>query len=83
MSSSIKEKIIVRGGTENVFDALTSPAGYCAWWSKDCQIAQKPGGESKLKFNKNGTIVSMRFRVDEVVPDKSVSWTCVGHDMDS
>ena len=56
--SSIKEKIIVRGSTEKVFDALTSNAGYNGWWSKDCQIAEKPGGESKLKFNKNGTIVA-------------------------
>jgi len=83
MSSSIKEKIIVRGSTEKVFDALTTNAGYRGWWSKDCQIAEKVGGESKLKFDKNGTIVSMRFRVDEVAPNKAVRWTCVGHDMDS
>lgn len=31
MSSSIKEKIIVRGSTEKVFDALTSTAGYRGW----------------------------------------------------
>lgn len=81
--SSIKEKVIVRGSTDKVFDALTSTSGYRGWWSKDCQIAEKPGAESSLKFNKNGTIVSMRFRVDEVVPKKSVRWTCVAHDMDS
>jgi uncharacterized protein YndB with AHSA1/START domain len=83
MSSSIKEKIIIRGSKEKVFDALTSPAGYRSWWSKDCQIAEKPGGESRLKFDKNGTIVSMRFRVDEIVPEKSVRWTSIAHDMES
>jgi len=73
----------VRGSTDKLFDALTSTAGYNGWWSKDCQIAEKPGGESKLKFNKDGAIVSMGFRVDEVVPQKAVRWTCVAHDMES
>ena len=81
--SSIKEKLIVRGSAHRVFEALTSQAGYLGWWSKDCQIAQKPGDESRLKFNKEGTIVSMRFRLDETAREKSVRWTCVGHDMES
>jgi len=83
MSSSIKEKLIVRGSTTKVFEALTQQAGYTGWWSKDCQIAKKVGEESKLKFNKEGTIVSMRFRLDEASAKKSVRWTCVGHDMES
>jgi uncharacterized protein YndB with AHSA1/START domain len=83
MNSTIKEKVIVRGGTGKVFEALTEQAGYNGWWSKDCQIGRKAGEESKLKFNKDGNIVSMRFRVDEVVPGKTVRWTCVGHDMES
>ena len=81
--SVIKEKIIVRGDVGDVFDALTEQSGYNGWWSKDCEIAKRPGGESKLKFNKEGNIVSMRFRVDEIVPGRSVRWTCTGHDMPS
>jgi uncharacterized protein YndB with AHSA1/START domain len=79
----IKEKLIVRGSPAKLFEALTTPAGYRGWWSKDCQIAEKAGDESKLKFNKDGNIVSMRFRLDETIPGRSVRWTCVGHDMDS
>ena len=79
----IKDKLIIRGKIDQVFGALTEQAGYNGWWSKDCQIGSKPGDESKLKFNKDGSIVSMRFRIDEIVPDRSVRWTCVGHDMDS
>ena len=81
--NSIKEKLIIRGTAAKVFEALTAQGGYQGWWSKDCQIAQKPGDESKLKFNKEGTIVSMRFRLDQTVPQRSVRWTCVGHDTDS
>lgn len=80
---NIREKLIVRGSIGNVFGALTEQSGYTGWWSKDCQIARKAGEESKLKFNKEGTIVNMRFRQDEIVPNKSVRWTCVGHDMES
>jgi uncharacterized protein YndB with AHSA1/START domain len=81
--STIKEKLMVRGSTDKVFRALTEQAGYNGWWSKDCEIARRPGEESQLKFNKEGTIVSMRFRLDEVAPNKSVRWTCTGHDMES
>ena len=81
--NKIKEKLIVRGEPGKVFEALTTPTGYRGWWSKDCLIAQKPGDESALKFNKDGNIVNMRFRLDETVPERSVRWTCVGHDMES
>lgn len=81
--SSIKEKLLIRATSAQVFEALTTPDGYRGWWSKDCQIAQKAGGESQLKFNKDGNVVTMRFRLDEAVPDKAVRWTCVGHDMES
>jgi uncharacterized protein YndB with AHSA1/START domain len=81
--NKIKEKLIVRGEPGKVFEALTTPTGYRGWWSKDCRIAQKPGDESALKFSKDGNIVNMRFRLDETVPQRSVRWTCVGHDMES
>ena len=81
--NTIKEKLIIRGTPAKVFEALTEQRGYNGWWSKDCEIARKPGEESRLRFNKDGAIVSMRFRVDEVVPNRSVCWTCVGHDMPS
>jgi uncharacterized protein YndB with AHSA1/START domain len=80
---SIREKLIVRADPAKVFEAITTEAGYTGWWSKDCQIARKPGEESRLKFNKEGTVVSMRFRLDEIAADRSVRWTCTGHDMES
>jgi uncharacterized protein YndB with AHSA1/START domain len=81
--NEIKEKVVVRGSVDKVFQALTEQAGYNGWWSKDCTIGRAPGEESNLRFNKEGNIVNMRFRVDEVVADKEVHWTCVAHDMPS
>lgn len=80
---TVLEKVIVRGSGDKVFAALTEQAGYNGWWSKDCSIGRKAGDESTLKFNKEGMIVTMRWRVDEVVPGRSVRWTCIGHDMPS
>ena len=78
---TIREKSIIRSTPTKVFEALTEQRGYNGWWSKDCEIGNKPGEEAKLRFNKEGAIVSMHFRVDEIVPNRSVRWTCVGHDM--
>jgi uncharacterized protein YndB with AHSA1/START domain len=81
--NEIKEKLLVRGTAHQVFQALTEQAGYNGWWSKDCQIGTRPGDEASLRFNKEGNIVSMRFRVDDIVAEKEVRWTCVAHDMPS
>jgi uncharacterized protein YndB with AHSA1/START domain len=81
--STIKEKLIIRADSAKVYAALTEQSGYNGWWSRDCQIGRQPGDECRLKFNKDGNVVSMRFRIDELTPGRSVRWTCTGHDMES
>jgi hypothetical protein len=39
------------------------------------------GAEAKLCFDKQGTLVNMRFRIDDQKKNDSVRWTCVSHDM--
>jgi uncharacterized protein YndB with AHSA1/START domain len=79
--SSIEQSVVIEAKPAKVFAALTEQAGYNGWWSKDCQIGKQAGDESSLKFDKQGTIVSMRFRIDAIVRDEEVRWTCVAHDM--
>ncbi len=81
--SSIKEQVVVRVPAQKLYAALTTQEGYNGWWSKDCQIGRKPGDECALKFNKGGSIVSMRFRIDELTANERVKWTCSGHDQES
>src|SRR4051812_2438651 len=81
--SSIKDHVSIKSTPDKAYAALTQQAGYRGWWSKDCEIAERVGGESSLRFNKQGTIVKMRFRVDAMDPNGKVKWTCVAHDMDS
>jgi uncharacterized protein YndB with AHSA1/START domain len=66
-----------------VYEALTTQAGYRGWWNKVGEVAQEVGGEAKLCFDKQGTEVNMRFRIEELAPQKAVRWTCIAHDMPS
>lgn len=78
---SIKDSIRIQSSFSKAVDALTREAGYRGWWSKDCKVPEKPGEEAALRFNKNGNIVSMRFRIDSLdAKAGNVVWTCVGHD---
>jgi uncharacterized protein YndB with AHSA1/START domain len=79
--ASIKDSIRIGVPLSKAMHALTTEAGYRGWWSKDCQISEKVGGEAKLKFNKGGTIVRMTYRIDSIDPEGSVKWTCIGHDL--
>jgi uncharacterized protein YndB with AHSA1/START domain len=81
--TSINESIRIGAPLERAMEALTTEAGYRGWWSKDCSIPRDVGGEPTLKFDKGGTIVAMRYRIDAIEPEGKVKWTCIGHDMPS
>src|SRR5262245_21823901 len=77
---SIKDRIRIEVPLAKAMTALTTESGYRGWWSKDCQVANAAGGEATLKFNKSGTIVTMKYRIDAVDPKRGVKWTCIDHD---
>jgi uncharacterized protein YndB with AHSA1/START domain len=79
--STISQKVTIRATPQQVREALVRPEEYRGWWSKNCAIADWIGGESLLHFLKEGTHVSMRFRVDELAASR-VQWTCVAHDFE-
>ena len=60
-----------------VYHAVATQQGITGWWSKDCKVAEEIGGQSDLRFNKEGKIVEMHFRTDQLQPGRSVAWTCV------
>ena len=81
--SAIEDQVTIHTTPGKAYAALTEQSGYLGWWSKDCQIAGRVGGESSLRFDKQGSIVKMRFRTDAMEPESRVRWTCISHDMDS
>jgi uncharacterized protein YndB with AHSA1/START domain len=80
---SIKDEVRIQARASQVYDALTTQAGYRGWWNKVGEVAQTVGAEAMLRFVKDGQPVNMRFRIDEMKPNESVHWTCLAHDMPS
>jgi uncharacterized protein YndB with AHSA1/START domain len=78
--SSIKDEIRIQAPASKVYEALTRQAGYRGWWNAVGEVEQAVGGEAKLRFVKDGTPVSMRFRIDEMTANERVRWTCIAHD---
>lgn len=81
--ASIKDSIQIEVPLATAMNALTTESGYRGWWSKDCQIPERAGGEARLKFDKAGTPVTMKYRIDTIDPEGAVKWTCIDHDFAS
>jgi uncharacterized protein YndB with AHSA1/START domain len=64
---------------KQALEALTTPAGIQAWWCKDSDIAESVGQSHHMRFDKQGTLVNMHFKVDKIT-DSEVAWTCTKND---
>ncbi len=60
-----------------VYEALSTETGYRGWWTKDCDVDAREGGEAEFRFNQGQ--VAMKFRFDRLNPEKTVRMTCVGN----
>lgn len=63
--------------SDKVYETIATQSGMEGWWCKDCHIGTAPNEVSKMRFDKEGTIVEMHFRVDQLLVGKMVSMTCV------
>jgi len=79
--NSIKDEVRIQASAAKAYEALTRQAGYRGWWNAKAEVPESVGGEAKLYFVKDGNPVNMRYRIDEMNPNESVHWTCIGHDM--
>ena len=73
----INHNFKIQAPIRRVYEAITSQQGINGWWAMDADVMQRPGEISKMRFAKEAGIVEMHFRIDEMVPDKKVLWTCV------
>jgi|GEM_PF-1802452 len=72
----ITHNLSINASPKTIYNAVATAKGINGWWSKDCQVGEKEGEHSLLKFDKQGTIVEMGFRTKELVPGKRVEWEC-------
>ena len=81
--NSIKDEVRIQATAAKLYEALTTQAGYRAWWNAVADVPDAVGGEAQLKFVKDGQPINMRFRIDETKVNERVRWTCIAHDMPS
>lgn len=65
----------IKATEKEVFKAITTEKGINGWWSKDCDIPSAEGEVIKVRFTEHN--VEMGFRIDELIPNSKVVWTCV------
>ncbi|MEO8149493.1 MAG: SRPBCC domain-containing protein [Bacteroidia bacterium] len=73
----IKHQLQLNATTHQVYEAISTQQGIEGWWSQVCHISSQVGELSFMKFVKEGRVVGMYFRIDELQADKKVEWTCV------
>jgi uncharacterized protein YndB with AHSA1/START domain len=63
-----------------VYEAIATQAGVRGWWTRDADVAEVEGGTSHLRFGASGWT---ELRVDRLVPEAEVEWTCTAQDIDN
>lgn len=69
----------VNATAEQLHSAIGTQEGIEGWWCKNCDIATEPGNVSEMRFDKQGTLVKMKFKVEKLNAGL-ISWTCVDND---
>lgn len=72
----IRHDLVINATPETIYNAVATHAGINGWWSKECTVGEKVGENSVLNFDKQGTMVRMDFRTEELAPNKRVVWAC-------
>ena len=74
--ADLKHQIPIRSTPEKVYEALTTQAALCAWWTADTKIDEKVGGEAVFGFDRRATV--FRMNIEKLEPGKRVVWSCHG-----
>jgi uncharacterized protein YndB with AHSA1/START domain len=73
--ASIKHLFHISAPKEKVFEALTTISGLSNWWTTSINGDSNTGGVIQFRF---GDFGGPDMKVKEIIPNKSVSWECVG-----
>lgn len=69
-------EISIHAPARSVYDALTTAAGLCAWWTADSTAEPAEGTEAVFGFGARSTV--FRMRVATLQPGARVVWHCEG-----
>jgi uncharacterized protein YndB with AHSA1/START domain len=74
--ADILHKIDIDATPDKVYSAVSSNQGLKSWWTTDVVGDSKKG--SILNFEFYSHSFTFEMYVDELIPDKTVRWTCIG-----
>lgn len=66
------QSILIAAAPAAVYDALTTAQGLRGWWSKDCDVDNRVGGELRFRFGPH----YKHMRIEKLEPDSEVRWRC-------
>ena len=69
----IAHNLEMNTSAETAYNAVSTNEGIKGWWCMDNDVSQKVGDQFTLRFNKQGTIVPMDFKVASLEPHKKGS----------
>lgn len=72
----IRHRVGIKAPIHDVYNAFTTIEGLEGFWTKT--ITGDPTLKGRLKFFFGSEEASAEMRVDKLVPDQLVTWTCVG-----
>jgi len=72
--TAIRHALPIRASADEVYRAVTDPAGLAGWWTADLEAATDVGGVSTFRF-RSGAF--NRMRVAGLSPPRRVEWECV------
>ena len=74
---AITNEARIDASPSKVYEAISTHDGFRGWWTKDCDVDAREGGEAEFRFDQGK--VAMRFRFDRLDPGKAVRMTCIGN----
>lgn len=74
--ASILHRVVIKDRPESVYKSLIEREGLSGWWTGDCAIGTQVGDISKFRFA--GGTIGPDMKIEELVPNETVKWQCVG-----
>jgi uncharacterized protein YndB with AHSA1/START domain len=73
--TEILHLIKIRAAQDKVYQALSTPEGIRAWWTRDAALDPKVGGDGEFGFYGHRMVI--RVKVAELAPPRHVAWGSV------
>lgn len=67
----IQHRLAIKADPSRIYDAITTPSGLNAWWTKDCEGSPEVGAPYRFYFSDD---FDWKAEVVEVEPGRVIAW---------